>query len=197
MSLAIQIFKGQDMTSDTPKFLVRLTFESNTAFFIAIFILICGVAWGLRDHRRRQLELATEEHEDRLYFIVLTGMFLMCVIGAYNIFRKQKLMREYEGKGHLVPIDQLVTKKVDQIMSNVNARKSLGTIYQDENDEDFTMFSLGLGLVSAALVISWLATRSGWLNKNMQFPPRQGLMQHGQPQSGQFQPQSGSSPQQQ
>ena len=178
------------MTTDTPKFLVRLTFESNTAFFIAIFILICGVAWGLRDHRRRQLEIATEEHEDRLYFIVLTGMFLMCVIGAYNIFRKQKLMREYEGKGHLVPIDQLINKKVDQIMQHVSARKSRDTIYQDEDDDDFWYFMLGLGMTSVVLLVSWISTRSSWLNKNMQFPnAQQQGGQQGQLQPGQGQPQ--------
>jgi len=157
------------MAHDAPKFLMRMTFESNTAFFVAIFILICFVAWGLRDHRRRQLELATEEQEDRLYMALLSGMFTACTVGAYSIFRKQKLKREYEGQGHLVPIDKLVDKKVEAIMDKVLGRQS--TIFTDVDDEDFRFFVYGLGATTAALLLTWLANRSGWLTKMTQHPP--------------------------
>ena len=169
------------MGSDAPKFLVRMTFESNTAFFVAIFVLICGIAWGLRDHRRRQLELATEEQEDRLYMAVLAGMFLICTIGAYQVFRKQKLMREYEGQGHLVPIDKLIDKKVEEIMDNVMHRKAGSIIWVEDDDEDFRYFLMGLGLTTIALLLSWMITRSGYVPKETQQPSAQGEAGEAQP----------------
>jgi hypothetical protein len=157
--------------SEAPKFLIKATFESNTAFFVAIFCLISFVAWGLRDHRRRQLELATEEQEDRLYMTLLSGMFTACTAGAYQIFRKQKLKREYEGQGHLVPIEQMVDKKVDEIMDTVLRRASAGTIYTDE-DEDFRFFMYGLMATATVLVFGWLLTRTGHIPKATQQPSR-------------------------
>jgi hypothetical protein len=162
---------------EAPKFLIRATFESNTAFFVAIFCLICFVAWGLRDHRRRQLELATEEQEDRLYMTLLSGMFTACTVGAYQIFRKQKLKREYEGQGHLVPIDSLVDSKVDEIMDTVLHRSSSSVVFSDHEDEDFRFFMYGLLATSTVLVVGWIITRVGWVPKATQQPSRATLPQ--------------------
>ena len=51
---------------EIPSFSLKFSFQSNMAFMVAVFILSCALAWAIRDHRRRLLELASEEQEDRL-----------------------------------------------------------------------------------------------------------------------------------
>ncbi len=144
---------------DAPKFMMRMTFESNTAFFVAIFVLVCGIAWGLRDHRRRQLELATEEQEDRLYMSVLVCMFCLCTIGAYSAFKKQKPPKEYEGQGKLVPIDRLVQGKVEEIIGNVMTDRKANLVWREDRDNDIVYFFLGLGITSLLLLLGWIFTK--------------------------------------
>ena len=52
---------------------------------------MCSLAWALRDHRRRLLELATEEQEDRLYLTVLAILFVVCMIGSYFAFNRTRI----------------------------------------------------------------------------------------------------------
>ncbi len=73
---------------EIPSFAMHFSFQSNMAFMIAIFIMGCALAWALRDHRRRLLELATEEQEDRLYLTVLGILFVVCVLGSYYAFNR-------------------------------------------------------------------------------------------------------------
>jgi len=152
-----------------PKFLIKANFESNAAFFVAMFCLIAFIAWALRDHRRRRLELITEEHEDRVFLALLSGMFVACTSVVYQVFRKQKLKREYEGQGHLVPINKMVDEKVDSIMDTVYKRKI--KVEVDNTDEDFRFFMYGLGATTFALLLSWFVTRTAFRPKATQQPP--------------------------
>ncbi len=80
---------------ETPSFNFRMSFQSNLAFLVGLFMLLCCLAWALRDHRRRLLELASEEQEDRLYLTVLAVLFLVCLMGAYYAFNKHQM---YHGR---------------------------------------------------------------------------------------------------
>ncbi len=73
---------------ETPSFNVKFSFQSNMSFLVAIFITSCALGWALRDHRRRQLDLATEEQEDRLYLGVLVILFCVCSMGAFYSFNR-------------------------------------------------------------------------------------------------------------
>jgi len=53
--------------------------------------MACALGWALRDHRRRLLELASEEQEDRLYMTVLGIVFCVCCMGAYFSFNRAQL----------------------------------------------------------------------------------------------------------
>ncbi len=81
---------------ETPSFNFKMSFQSNLAFLVAIFILFCCLAWALRDHRRRLLELATEEQEDRLYLTIIFILFLICAMGSYYAFNKHQMY--YDGQ---------------------------------------------------------------------------------------------------
>ncbi len=74
---------------DAPKIALDVDFESNHAFFFAIFVLLCAVGWAIRDHRRRSLEAMVAQQEDRLYMAVLTILFMICIFGSYYAFRRQ------------------------------------------------------------------------------------------------------------
>ena len=74
---------------DAPKIALDIDFESNHAFFFAIFVLLCAMAWAIRDHRRRNLEAMVAQTEDKLYIGVLTILFTICLFGSYYAFRRQ------------------------------------------------------------------------------------------------------------
>ena len=75
---------------ETPSFNFKMQFQSNLAFLVALFILWCSLAWAIPDHRRRLLELATEEQEDRLrlYLSILSILFVICLMGSYYAFNR-------------------------------------------------------------------------------------------------------------
>ena len=73
---------------EIPSFAFHFSFQANMAFMIAAFILACALAWALRDHRRRLLELATEQQEDRLYLTILGILFVVTVLGSYYAFNR-------------------------------------------------------------------------------------------------------------
>jgi len=77
------------VNEDAPKIALDLDFESNHAFFFAVFVLICTVGWAIRDHRRRNLEVMVAQQEDRLYMTILTILFVICIFGSYYAFRRQ------------------------------------------------------------------------------------------------------------
>ncbi len=74
---------------DAPKISLDIDFESNHAFFFAIFVLLVAMGWAIRDHRRRKMEVTVAEQEDRLYMAVLSILFLICIFGSYYAFRRQ------------------------------------------------------------------------------------------------------------
>jgi hypothetical protein len=86
------------------------------AFLVAIFILLCALAWALRDHRKRLLDLATEEQEDRLYLTVLAILFVVCTMGSYFAFNQTRTDLKGEVATTNVLIDELVRG-----MSNLQA----------------------------------------------------------------------------
>ncbi len=73
---------------ETPSFNFKMSFQSNLAFMVALFMLACSLAWVLRDHRRRLLELASEEQEDRLYLTILGILFIICLFGSFFAFNR-------------------------------------------------------------------------------------------------------------
>jgi hypothetical protein len=73
---------------EVPSFALRFSFQSNMAFMLAIFIMMLALGWALRDHRRRLLELASEEQEDRLYLGILGILFAMTSMGSYYAFNQ-------------------------------------------------------------------------------------------------------------
>ncbi len=74
---------------DAPKIALDVDFESNHAFFFAIFVLLCAMGWAIRDHRRRNMEVMVAQQEDRLYMGVLSILFMICIFGSYYAFRRQ------------------------------------------------------------------------------------------------------------
>jgi len=76
---------------EIPSFAFKMSFQSNMAFLVAIFVMACALGWALRDHRRRLLELASEEQEDRLYVAILAVLFSICTMGAYFSFNRVQL----------------------------------------------------------------------------------------------------------
>ncbi len=89
---------------EVPSFQLKFSFQSNMAFMIAVFILSCALAWAIRDHRRRLIEISSEEQEDRLYLVVLAVLFLVCIMGSYYAFNKTKL----DSQGRVVSSNALV-----------------------------------------------------------------------------------------
>ena len=73
---------------EVPSFALHFSFQSNMAFMVAVFIMVCALGWALRDHRRRLLEMATEEQEDHLYLAVLGILFCVCTLGSYYAFNR-------------------------------------------------------------------------------------------------------------
>ena len=73
---------------EVPSFALHFSFQSNMAFMVALFIMVCALGWALRDHRRRLLEMATEEQEDRLYLAILGILFCVCAMGSYFAFNR-------------------------------------------------------------------------------------------------------------
>ncbi len=89
---------------EVPSFQLKFSFQSNMAFMIAVFILSCALAWAIRDHRRRLIEISSEEQEDRLYLVILAVLFLVCIMGSYYAFNKTKL----DSQGRVVSSNALV-----------------------------------------------------------------------------------------
>ncbi len=73
---------------EIPSFALHFSFQSNMAFMVAVFVLSSALGWALRDHRRRLLEIATEEQEDRLYLTILGILFCVCTMGSYYAFNR-------------------------------------------------------------------------------------------------------------
>ncbi len=78
---------------DAPKIALDIDFESNHAFFFALFVLLVALGWAIRDHRRRKMEVTITEQEDRLYMAVLSILFVICIFGSYYAFRRQVTTR--------------------------------------------------------------------------------------------------------
>ncbi len=76
---------------EVPSFNLKFSFQSNMAFLVALFILSCALGWAIRDHKSRQIELASEEQEDKLYLVVLGVLFFVCTLGAFSSFNRTKV----------------------------------------------------------------------------------------------------------
>jgi len=96
---------------EIPSFALKFSFQSNMAFLLAILILALALGWALRDHRRRQLELATEEQEDRLYLTVLGVLFCVTSMGSYFAFNKTGV----DTSGKMVSHNPLVSEVVQGV----------------------------------------------------------------------------------
>ncbi len=95
---------------NAPKITIVFGIESNAAFFVACFVLICAMGWAVRDHRRRQLQLTTAEQEDHLYLAVLTIFFIICTMGAYFAFRRTTTQRLLDAYGE--PLDAEIEEEI-------------------------------------------------------------------------------------
>ncbi len=74
--------------AEIPGFNLHTSLQANVAFLVATFMFFCSVAWALRDHRRRLLEIASEEQEDILYLTVLGIFAIVAALGSYFAFNR-------------------------------------------------------------------------------------------------------------
>jgi len=107
LSLALSIM-AKHYVEEIPSFALKFSFQSNMAFLLAIFILALAMGWALRDHRKRQLELAVEEQEDRLYLTILGILFSVTSMGSYYAFNKT----EVDTSGKMISHNPLVSEIV-------------------------------------------------------------------------------------
>jgi len=91
---------------EVPSFALRFSFQPNMAFMLAMFILMLALGWALRDHRRRLLELASEEQEDRFYLGILGSLFTVTTMGSYYAFNKTTV----DTSGKLIVLNPLVSE---------------------------------------------------------------------------------------
>ncbi len=71
---------------DVPSFSLKFSFQANMVFLLSMFIMALALGWALRDHKRRLLELATEEQEDRLYLTIIGILFVVTSLGSFYAF---------------------------------------------------------------------------------------------------------------
>jgi len=93
---------------EIPSFALKFSFQSNMAFMLAVFILMLALGWALRDHRRRLLELASEEQEDRLYLGILGILFTVASMGSYYAFNQTSV----DTSGRITVLNPMVTEVV-------------------------------------------------------------------------------------
>ena len=113
---------------EIPGFNLHMSFQSNLAFLVALFLLMCSLAWALRDHRRRLLELATEEQEDRLYLTVLGILFVVCMIGSYFAFNKTKIDESGKLATSNIFLDE-ISKSFERFQEKSKAMRETGPPY--------------------------------------------------------------------
>ena len=168
---------------DAPKIALDIDFESNHAFFFAIFVLLCAMAWAIRDHRRRNLEAMVAQTEDKLYIGVLTILFTICLFGSYYAFRRQV-------SGRLTDMtDQPVLQR--RIEEAVAERLRSADMEEEELAEDplrILFVVMGGGCIAAVLLfILWFFTRRGQIMPGAQqaaFVPRGAVLEQQQQQGG-------------
>ncbi len=76
---------------EIPGFNLHTSFQANFAFLVASFMLMCSLAWTLRDHRRRLLEISADEQEDILYLTSLGILFVCAALGSYFAFNTTRI----------------------------------------------------------------------------------------------------------
>ncbi len=156
------------VNTDAPKISLDVDFESNHAFFFAIFVLLCAMGWAIRDHRRRHLEAMVAEQEDRLYMAVLSILFMICIFGSYYAFRRQVSAR----------IDMLDTPRLQRRIEEAIAEKLRKAELEEaemESDPVRIAFVVGGGFAIAGvfLFILWfVARRNQPVQTQAAFAPR-------------------------
>ncbi len=75
-------------TEDVPSFAFKCSFQANMVFLLSMFVMVLALGWALRDHKRRLLELATDQQEDRLYLTILGILFVVTSLGSFFTFNK-------------------------------------------------------------------------------------------------------------
>jgi len=135
------------MAVETPRISIIFGIESNTAFFVACFVLMCALAWAIRDHRRRQLEMSTAEQEDHLYLAVLSILFIVCTMAAYYAFRRSTSQRLLDVYGQ--PMEEQIQAEIADRL-----REYLPDQLKDRDDRDLFYMAL------AAIFITTLGVGS-------------------------------------
>ncbi len=116
---------------EVPSFNLNFSFQSNMAFLVAIFMLSCALGWAIRDHKARQLELASEEQEDQLYLVALGILFCACTMGAYYSFNRTKT----DDKGRIISGNIVVEELwqgLTQLSRNLDQRSRSWPPYSPE-----------------------------------------------------------------
>jgi len=159
------------VNEDAPKISLDLDFESNHAFFFALFVLLAAAGWAVRDHRRRALQVMVAQQEDRLYMTVLSILFVICIFGAYYAFRRQVSGRIFEN-----PVEApLLQRRLEEAM----AQKLMEAEIEEaemQNDPIRIAFILGGGacIASVFLFVLWfIAKRNEEAKVQAAFAPRQ------------------------
>lgn len=152
------------VNSDAPKISLDVDFESNHAFFFAIFVLLCAMGWAIRDHRRRNLEVTVAQQEDRLYMGVLSILFMICIFGSYYAFRRQ-----VTGKLDAMSDNPRLQRRIEEAVAE-KIRAAEVEEAEAENDPVRLAFIIvgGAAIAGVFLFILWFVARRGQEQKQVQ-----------------------------
>jgi len=158
------------VNEDAPKIALDLDFESNHAFFFAIFVLLCTVGWAMRDHRRRNLEVMVAQQEDRLYMTILSILFVICIFGSYYAFRRQISAKIFD------PLEvPMMQRRLEEAMAQKLQDAEMEYL-QLEDDPLRIIFILAGGacIASVFLLLLWFfAQRDNMATVQAGFVPRE------------------------
>ena len=145
------------VNEDAPKIALDIDFESNHAFFFAIFVLLCAMGWAIRDHRRRNLEVMVAQAEDRLYMGVLSILFVICIFGSYYAFRRQ-----VTGRLQDLTTQPVLQRRIEEAVAE-KIRDAEVEEAEMEDDPVRIAFILagGTAIAGVFLFILWFVARRG------------------------------------
>jgi len=153
---------------DAPKIALDVDFESNHAFFFALFVLLCALGWAMRDHKRRKNEIFLAQQEDRLFSIILAILSSICLFGSYYALRRQVSGKLFD------PHQQLIMqKRIEEAVSEKLRDAELETL-DLESDPLRIMFILAGGacIASVILLLFWFFVKNRNATVQADFVPR-------------------------
>ncbi len=127
---------------DVPSFSLKFSFQANMVFLLSVFIMSLALGWALRDHKRRLLELAAEQQEDRLYLTVLGVLFIFTTLGSFYTFNKPVDTLEKDSFSRNVLFDE-VARAAFAVANRLHTMPELPVQY------DFNPMGVGIPIPSS------------------------------------------------